>query len=160
VLLHGVNNGGTDQTAALTALTAGETLYVIGQDGHVEVTLDGAPTESGGIVTVTGTIVTDGTPPAGSDAVKVIANATPAPPPAPPDDGDDEPGDDDPDPIVIVVPDPATMFVAEIRDMVTGWGPEDHPDVIAATQQLLDAERAGQNRTSLVEWLDRRTGVV
>lgn len=62
-------------------------------------------------------------------------------------------GSEDPDPIVVdIVPDPSTMTVAEVVAYA-----EAHPQ---HAQALLDAERAGKNRSTLVTELDRICGIV
>lgn len=79
----------------------------------------------------------------------------PAPPPPPPgggDEGDDDEGDD-----VVIVPDPNTMTVDQVKAWVNDLPNQGHGE--AAVQEILDLERAGQNRTTLVEFLDAKLGV-
>lgn len=50
--------------------------------------------------------------------------------------------------------------VAATQAYVDSLGDPASPDVQAEIQRLVDAERAGQNRTTLVTWLDAKLGVV
>lgn len=56
--------------------------------------------------------------------------------------------------------DPGDHTVAEVQAHVEGLGDESDQAVIDETQRILDVERAGQNRTTLVSWLAARDGVV
>lgn len=79
VKLHATNNGGTDWTAVLTDIAAGDKLMVIGQTGHATITASGAATESSSVFTVAGTIEETGVPPTASDGVVVrLVKMTPA----------------------------------------------------------------------------------
>lgn len=58
--------------------------------------------------------------------------------------------------------DPATATVAEVQAWVNAEYPDlDNltPEQVAVVQGILDAERAGQNRATLVSWLDQIEGV-
>lgn len=162
IKLNAENNGGTDQTAALSALTAGQTVYVIGQDGHAAVTLDHAPDVSAlPVIELRGTIVTAGTVPTGSDGVHVIVDASPAaaPSPAPPPPAVDETGGDGSDMNPAAGFDPADHTAQEVKDHVTGLGASDHPAVAAATRRILETELAGKDRAGLTRWLEDRLGI-
>lgn len=54
--------------------------------------------------------------------------------------------------------DPADYTVDDVKAYVNGLADagNNHPE----TQRVLDAERAGMNRSTLVDWLDQKTGAV
>ena len=55
--------------------------------------------------------------------------------------------------------DPRSSTIAQVEAYVEALGDESDPDVIAETQRVLDTERAGQARSTLIAWLDQRDGV-
>lgn len=57
--------------------------------------------------------------------------------------------------------DPGDYTIADVQQYVEGLpGAPDEPDVIAEVQRLLDLERNGQARVTLINWLDARLGAV
>lgn len=72
-------------------------------------------------------------------------DAAPAPPPPPPGD-------------VIIVPDPGSMTVAEAKAWIDALPHNGHGH--DAVQEMLELERAGQNRATLVDWLDAKLGAI
>ena len=54
---------------------------------------------------------------------------------------------------------PVGKSIAVVQTYVEGLGDHHEPDVIAEVQRILDLERANANRTTLVSWLDERTGI-
>lgn len=55
--------------------------------------------------------------------------------------------------------DPNVSTVAQVQAYIEALGDISDADVQAETQRVLDVERAGQNRSTLVSWLDQRLGV-
>lgn len=55
--------------------------------------------------------------------------------------------------------DPTSSTVDQVKAYVESLGDESDPAVQAIVQAILDAERAGQNRVTLVSWLDERDGI-
>ena len=52
--------------------------------------------------------------------------------------------------------DPAEYTVAGVQQHVTDLGDLETPESQAEIQRILDAEQAGENRTTLVSWLEAR----
>ena len=56
--------------------------------------------------------------------------------------------------------DPGSTTIPNVQAYVDGLGDPADPAVQAEIQRLLDMERAGQNRSTLITWLDAKLGVV
>jgi hypothetical protein len=72
----------------------------------------------------------------------------------------DEPADDDEEPTdpSSTAFDPSSHNIEEVRTYVNTLRNQGHGR--RETQRVLDAERAGQNRVTLIEWLDSKLGAV
>lgn len=70
------------------------------------------------------------------------------------------PGADPQDPGPLPPFDPGSTTIPNVQLYVDGLGDPADPAVQAEIQRLLDMERAGQNRSTLVAWLDAKLGVI
>ena len=55
---------------------------------------------------------------------------------------------------------PVGQTIAQVQEHVNALGDFNDPDVIAEIQRILDIERDNAARTTLIQWLDERLGVV
>lgn len=144
VSISNLDNADTDVSAKLAAIPVGSIVtYATAGGGTYEMTVT-AVTASANHVKVTGDVTLTGAPFTAAQAVTVTTSA-PATNPAPPPD-------DPPAPLI----DPSTMTVQD----VTAWVQARYGDSCTTPEQrdelqvILDAERTGQNRSTLISFLE------
>ena len=142
--INDVDQGGTNHNADFLTLTAGDTVYFATPTGANTLTV-ASVADSGASVTITvnaeapNGIIDDGQ----LAAVWIT----------------------DPGTVVVGLYDPSQHTVTEVQDHVTtnhldGSGDPATPADLVEIQRILDEERAGLNRATLVAWLDSIQGVV